>query len=146
MGISLPLIPKASVDKIPILSMASGLSPAAKGDVFPWIFNPPVTYWDGLTEILKYAGDGSVDALKDKTIGYLYLDEVFGREPLPFFDLLAKEVGFNLKLYPVAPADMQEQSSKWDDIHKDNPDLLVMFGWGAMNPTAINQAVKSKFQ
>ena len=46
-GITLSLIPKASVDKIPILSMAYGLSASAKGDVFPWIFNPPATYWDG---------------------------------------------------------------------------------------------------
>ena len=33
-GITLSLIPKASVDKIPILSMAYGLSASAKGDVF----------------------------------------------------------------------------------------------------------------
>ena len=53
-GITLSLIPKASVDKIPILSMAYGLSASAKGDIFPWVFNPPATYWDGLSEILKY--------------------------------------------------------------------------------------------
>ena len=122
------LIPKASVDKIPIIT--SGLRPLGfrRGDVFPWIFNPPATYWDGLSEILKYAGGGSVDALKGKTIGYLYFDAAFGREALPFFQSLAKEVGFNLKLYPVAPADMQNQSSKWLDIRRDNPDLLVMYG------------------
>src|ERR1700677_1145064 len=42
-GITLSLIPKASVDKIPILSMAYGLSAAAKGEVFPWVFHPPIT-------------------------------------------------------------------------------------------------------
>src|SRR5580693_2268996 len=144
-GITLSLIPKAAVDKIPILSMNYGLSAAARGDVFPWIFNPPATYWDGLSEILKYAGGGSIDALKGKTIGYLYFDAAFGREALPFFQSLAKEVGFNLKLYPVAPADMQNQSSKWLEIRRDNPDLLVMYGWGAMNPTAIKEAVKAEF-
>ena len=74
------------------------------------MFNPPITYWDGLSEILKYIGGGSIDALKGKTIGYLYFDAAFGREALPFFQALAKEVGFELKLYPVAPADMQNQS------------------------------------
>ena len=44
-GITLPLIPRASVDKIPILSMAYGLSASARGDIFPWVFNPPDTYW-----------------------------------------------------------------------------------------------------
>ena len=144
-GITLSLIPKASVDKIPILSMAYGLSASAKGEVFPWVFNPPATYWDGLSEILKYVGGGSIDSLKGKTIGYLYFDAAFGREALPFFQSLAKEVGFNLKLYPVAPADMQNQSSKWLDIRRDNPDFLVMYGWGAMNPTAIKEAVKAEF-
>jgi len=114
-GITLSLIPKASVDKIPILSMAYGLSASAKGDVFPWVFNPPATYWDGLSEILKYVGGGSIDALKGKTIGYLYFDAGFGKEPIPLFQALAKDIGFNLKLYPVAPADMQNQSSKWLD-------------------------------
>ena len=53
-GITLQLIPKASVDKIPVLAMAYGLSAAAVGDTFPWIFNPPVTYWDGASAILKH--------------------------------------------------------------------------------------------
>ena len=38
-GITLALIPKASVDGIPILSMAYGLSASAVGQDFPWIFN-----------------------------------------------------------------------------------------------------------
>jgi ABC-type branched-subunit amino acid transport system substrate-binding protein len=54
-GSTLQLIPKASVDKIPILSMAYGLSASADGNVFPWIFNPPATYWDGASMFVKYA-------------------------------------------------------------------------------------------
>ncbi len=56
-GITLQLIPKAAVDKIPVLSMAYGLSASADGQNFPWIFNPPATYWDGLSMIMKYIGD-----------------------------------------------------------------------------------------
>ncbi len=77
-GITLSLIPKASVDKIPILSMAYGLSAAARGDIFPWTFNPPVTYWDGASEILEYLGGGSIDGLKGKTVGYLQFDAAKG--------------------------------------------------------------------
>ncbi len=113
--------------------------------MFPWIFNPPATYWDGASEILKYVGGGSIDALKGKTIGYLYFDAGFGREPIPLFQSLAKDTPFNLKLYPVAPADMQNQSANWLDIRRDKPDFLVMYGWGAMNPTAIKEAVKAGF-
>ena len=42
------LIPKAAAEKIPVLAMAYGLSASADGNNFPWIFNPPATYWDGL--------------------------------------------------------------------------------------------------
>jgi branched-chain amino acid transport system substrate-binding protein len=144
-GITLSLIPRASVDKIPILSMAYGLSASAKGDEFPWIFNPPATYWDGLSEILKYIGGGSIDALNGKTIGFLYFDAGYGREPIPLFQTLAKDVGFTLKLYSVAPNNMQNQSAQWLDIRRDRPDFLVMWGWGAMNPTAVKEAAKVEF-
>ena len=53
-GITLALIPKAAVDHIPVLSMAYGLSASAVGKDFPWIFNPPSTYWDGLSIIIRY--------------------------------------------------------------------------------------------
>ena len=52
-GITLQLIPKAAVDKIPVLSMAYGLSASAIGDKFPWIFNPPATYWDGMSMVTE---------------------------------------------------------------------------------------------
>ena len=144
-GITLSLIPKAAVDKIPILSMAYGLSASARGDLFPWIFNPPTTYWDGLSEILKYVGGGSIDTLKGKTIGFLYLDAGYGREPIPLFQALSRDIGFDLKLYPVAPASMQNQSALWLDVRRDKPDFLVMWGWGAMVPTAVKEAVKTDF-
>ena len=53
-GITLQVIPKAAVDKIPVLSMAYGLSASADGNTFPWIFNPPVTYWDGAATFVRY--------------------------------------------------------------------------------------------
>ena len=58
-GITLPLIPRAAVDKIPVLSMAYGLSASARGDLFPWVFNPPATYWDGMAMApMRHQGTG----------------------------------------------------------------------------------------
>lgn len=147
-GITLPLIPKAAVDKIPVLSMAYGLSASAKGDVFPWIFNPPATYWDGFTQILKYIAEqegGGIEKLQGKKIGYIYLDASFGREPLPLIESLSKELGFEAKLYPVAAADMQNQSSQWLSVRRDRPDYMILYGWGALNSTAVKEAVKTNF-
>jgi len=146
-GITLPLIPRASVDKIPILSMAYGLSASARGDIFPWVYNPPATYWDGMSMIIKYIGEkeGGLDKLKGKKIGFLHLDASFGKEPIPLLQELSKELGFEVALYPVAAQDMQNQSSQWLSARRDRPDYMIMWGWGSMNGAAVKEAVRSGY-
>jgi branched-chain amino acid transport system substrate-binding protein len=143
-GITLQLIPKAAVDKIPILSMAYGLSASADGNDFPWIFNPPATYWDGASAFIRHVADveGGFDKLKGKKIGLLHLDAPYGKEPIPLLQALATDYGFELKLYPVPVAEMQNQTSLWLGIRRDRPDWIYMQGFGAMNPTAIKEASK----
>ena len=146
-GITLQLIPKAAVDKIPVLSMAYGLSASAAGNDFPWVFNPPATYWDGASAFVRHVADveGGFDKLKGKTIGLVHLDAPYGKEPIPLLEALAKDYGFTLKLYPVPGAQMQNQSSIWLDVRRDRPDWIFMQGWGAMNPTALKEAIKVGF-
>jgi branched-chain amino acid transport system substrate-binding protein len=146
-GITLQLIPKAAVDKIPVLSMAYGLSASADGNNFPWVFNPPATYWDGLSIIMKYIADkeGGFDKLKGKTIGYIFFDGGYGREPIPLLEQFAKKYGFETKLYPVPAAEMQNQSAQWLNVRRDKPAWMIMWGWGAMNPTAVREAARTNF-
>ena len=146
-GITLQLIPKASVDKIPVLAMAYGLSAAAVGETFPWIFNPPDTYWDGASAILEHIGEqeGGLDKLQGKKIGFIYLDAGYGREPIPLLEAMAAKYGFELVKYPVPASEMQNQSSQWLNVRRDRPDYMVMWGWGAMNPTAVKEAAKIRF-
>lgn len=142
-GITLQLVPKAPVDKIPVLSMGYGLSATAIGEKFPWGFNYPTTYWNQLSSILKYAD--SKGGLKGKKVGFIYLDVGYGKEPIPLLDALSKKMGFTVTKYPVGVKEMQSQSSHWLKIRKDRPDWIVMWGWGAMNSTAIKEAAKIRF-
>ena len=146
-GITLQIIPKAAVDKVPVLSMAYGLSASADGNEFPWVFNPPATYWDGASAFVRHAADveGGFDKLKGKTIGLVHLDAPYGKEPIPLLQALAQDYGFSLKLYPVPPSQMQNQTSLWLDVRRDRPDWIYMQGWGAMNPTALKEAAKIGF-
>ena len=127
--------------------MAYGLSAAAVGKDFPWIFNPPATYWDGLSMIFKYIGEkeGGLDKLKGKTIGFIFLESGYGREPLPLLEDYAKQYGFTVKEYPVAGKEMQDQSAQWLSVRRDRPAWMIMWGWGAMNPTAVKRASESGF-
>ena len=146
-GTTLQLIPKASVDKIPILSMAYGLSASAVGNEFPWVFNPPMTYWDGLSMIFKYIGgkEGGLDKLKGKTIGFIFFEGGYGREPIPLLEQFARDYGFETRMYPVTVQEMQNQSAQWLSVRRDRPAWMIMWGWGAMNPTAIKEAAKINY-
>jgi branched-chain amino acid transport system substrate-binding protein len=146
-GITLQLIPKAAVDKIPILSMAYGLSASADGNLFPWIFNPPATYWDGASAFIRHVADveGGFDKLKGKVIGLVHLDAPYGKEPIPLLQALAQDYGFELKLYPVPASEMQNQTSLWLNVRRDRPNWIYLQGWGAMNPTAVKEASKIGF-
>jgi len=146
-GITLQVIPKAAVDKLPVFSMAYGLSASADGNLFPWIFNAPATYWDGASAFIRHAADveGGFDKLKGKKIGLIHLDAPYGKEPIPLLQALAQDYGFELKLYPVPASQMQNQTSLWLDVRRDRPDWIYIQGWGAMNPTAVSEAAKNGF-
>ncbi|MGL4288041.1 MAG: ABC transporter substrate-binding protein [Phreatobacter sp.] len=146
-GATLATIPRAHIDKMPIFAMAYGLSAASVGGSFPWVFNPPLTYWDGASVWIQYiAGrEGGLEKLRGKTIGLVHLDAPFGKEPIPVLEALAKEYGFTLKLYPINPNEMQNQSSTWLGIRRDRTDWVLLQGWGAMNPTAVREAGRAGF-
>jgi branched-chain amino acid transport system substrate-binding protein len=143
-GITLQLIPKAPVDKIPVLSMGYGLSAAAVGEKFPWTFTYPATYWDQMSSIIKYI-DSQEGGIKGKKVGFIYLDVGYGKEPIPLLDQLAEEMGFTVAKFPVGVKEMQNQSSHWLNVRKEKPDWMVMWGFGAMNATAIKEAAKIRY-
>jgi len=141
--LTLALIPRAASDEIPVLSMGYGLSAAAIGETFPWTFVYPSSQWSQLSAILKY-----IDAnggLKRKKIGFIYLDDGYGREPIPLLDKLSASQGFAVIKYPVSVTDMQNQFAQWLNVRKERPDWMIMWGWGEMNQTAIKEAVKIRY-
>ena len=144
-GITLQLIPKAPVDQIPVWSMGYGLSAAAIGEKFPYTFTYPASYWSQLSSILSYIQDKEGGSLEGKKIGYIYLDAGYGKEPIPLLEELSKKMNFEVAYFPVGVKEMQNQSSQWLNVRKERPDWMVMWGWGAMNPTAIKEAAKIRF-
>ena len=40
---------------------------------------------------------------------------------------------------------MQNQSSQWLNVRRDKPDWMMMFGWGALHPTALKEAAKVNY-
>jgi branched-chain amino acid transport system substrate-binding protein len=144
-GITLQVLPKTNVDQIPILAPGYGFSPMTDGRTFQWAFNPPASYWDGAYMILSHLAGGELSALSGKKIAFLHLDHPYGKEPLPLLEKLAAEHGFTLVPIPVGLTEMQNQSAQWLQIRREQPDYVVMWGWGAMNAAAIAEAVKTRY-
>lgn len=145
-GVTYALIPKASEDKIPILSMGYGRTSAADGTVFPYIFNFPTTYWSQASAFIKYVGgkEGGMDALKGKKIALVFHNSAYGKEPIKTLETLSKKYGFELMLLPVDHPG-QEQKATWLQIRRAKPDWIFMWGWGVMNQVAIKEAAAIRF-
>lgn len=146
-GITYQLIPKASVDQIPIHSMGYGRTSAANGKVFKWVFNFPATYWSQASGMIKYIGEdrlGGMDKLKGQKVTLVYHNSAYGKEPIRTLEALAAKHGFTFKALPVDHPG-QEQKSTWLQIRRDKPDWILMWGWGVMNQVAIKEAASIRF-
>ena len=145
-GITYQLIPKVTVDKIPLVSMGYGRTSAAVGSVFPWVFNFPTTYWSQATAVIRYIAqqEGGFDNLKGKKIAHVYHNSAYGKEANPTLKVLSEKYGFSLMLLAVDHPG-QEQKATWLQIRKKRPDYVFMSGWGIMNSTAIKEAASINF-
>ena len=145
-GITYQLIPKASVDKIPIHSMGYGRTAAADGRVFKWTFNFPTTYWSQASAFIRYVGaqEGGMGNLKGKKIALVYHNSAYGKEPIATLEVLAKKYGYDLTLLAVDHPG-QEQKATWLQVRRQKPDWVFMWGWGVMNQVAVKEAAAINF-
>lgn len=143
-GITYQLIPKVTADGIPMLTSGLGRTSAANGKVFKWVFNFPVNYWDGASIMINYLLSENGNSLKGKKIALLYHNSAYGKEPIRTLQDLSKKYGFELLLEAVDHPG-QDQKSQWLDIRRKRPDYVLMWGWGIMNPVAIQEAANIRF-
>jgi len=140
-GITYQLIPKAPIDKVVIHSMGYGMTAAADGRWFPWVFNFPMTYWSQASAFIRYVGqqEGGLEKLKGKKIVHIYHNSPYGREANPTLEELARRYGFELTLLAVDHPG-QEQKATWLQVRRIAPDWIYISGWGVMNQVAVKEA------
>ena len=143
-GITYQLIPKATADGIPILSMGYGRTSAANGKIFSHVFNYPANYWVGASAVINHILSLNNGDIKGKKIALVYHNSAYGKEPIRTLQELEKKHGFTLSLLPVDHPG-QEQKSQWLQIRRERPDYVTMWGWGVMNPTAIQEAANIRY-
>ena len=143
-GITYQIIPKAAQDGIPLHTMGYGRTSAADGTVFNNVFNYPANYWDAASVAVNYLLEENGGDLSGKTIALVYHNSAYGKEPIRTLESLAEKHGFTLTQIAVEPPG-QEQKSQWLQIRRERPDYVLMWGWGVMNQTAIQEAANVRF-
>jgi branched-chain amino acid transport system substrate-binding protein len=140
-AITYSLIPKAPIDKVVVHSAGYGMTAAADGRWFPWVFNFPMTYWSQASAFIKYVAqqEGGMDKLKGKKIAHIYHNSAYGKEANPTLEDLARRHGIELTLLAVDHPG-QEQKATWLQIRRLNPDWIYISGWGVMNQVAVKEA------
>jgi branched-chain amino acid transport system substrate-binding protein len=145
-GITFALTEKAPTDKIPVITFGYGRSESKDGSVFQWNFPLLGTYWTAADIIVQYLAKevGGTAALRGKKIVHLYLDSPYGKEPLPVLEANAQKYGFSLTPMPVTAPGL-EQKSQWLQIRQLRPDYVILWGYGVMDPTAMQEAASVNF-
>lgn len=145
-GITFALTERAINDKIPILTPAYGISESADGEVFKWSFPIGGTHWASADTQIQYLGQkvGGIEKLKGKKVTLLYHDSPYGKEAISVMTSRSKMHSFELDLIPV-PHPGLDQKSAWLQIRRNKPDFVLLWGWGVMNSTALNEAQSTGF-
>ena len=145
-GITFALTEKAAVDKIPLMTMGYGLSISQDGKAFKWNFPYRGSYWTGADILIQHIGKnaGGLDKLKGKKVAYVYHDSPYGKDAIPLMEARAKMHGFELQLLPVTAPGV-EQKATWLQVRQSRPDYVLLWGWGALNATALKEAQATGF-
>jgi branched-chain amino acid transport system substrate-binding protein len=154
-GITYALIPKATEDKIVLISGGYGRADASDGRVFPWIFTIPTNYWSQNTAKIKFIAmqqgwDGKDMAtigkyLKGLKIANLHIDVPYGQETKPILDAMSKKFGFQVRHFPV-PWPGIDQKAQWMDIaRRYKADWVINRNWGVSCTVPLKEAARLGF-
>jgi branched-chain amino acid transport system substrate-binding protein len=138
------LTERATQDQIPLLTSGVGRADAADGWVFPYVFNPPISYWSQNTAKIRFIGQraGGMAQLKGRKIAHVYLDNDYGRETLPILDTQAARYGFTVQHLAVPPPGL-DQKATWLRVKVAQPDWVILRSTGGvMTPTALKEAAQ----
>jgi branched-chain amino acid transport system substrate-binding protein len=142
--LSYALTERATHDQIPLLTVGLGRTDAADGRVFPYVFNPPITYLSQNTAKIRFIGQraGGMEQLKGRKIAHVYADNDYGRETIALLDTQAAQYGFTVQHLAVPPPGL-DQKETWRRVKAAQPDWVILRSTGGiMTPTALKEAAQ----
>jgi branched-chain amino acid transport system substrate-binding protein len=137
------LIERATHDQIPLLMISMGRSDVSEGRVFPYVFNPPISFLSLNTAKIRFIGQrvGGMEKLKGLKIAHVYWDDDYGKETIPILDTQAARYGFTVQHLPVQPPGL-DQKATWLRVKVAQPDWVILRTAGVMTTTALQAAAQ----
>lgn len=128
-------------DHMPTTSPGFGISAAADGTRFPFLFPIAATYWSQGAAAVQFAKDQLGGDLKGKKIAYVYFDNPAGKEPMPVLEALQKSEGFDLRTFAVPPPGVELGAQIIDITQRYHPDFIVAHLFGR-SPSLLIKGLK----
>jgi branched-chain amino acid transport system substrate-binding protein len=125
-------------DHIPTTSPGFGISAAADGKRYPYLFPIAATYWSQGAAAIKFVKDKLGD-LKGKKIAYVYYDNPAGKEPIAIIEDLQKREGFELRTFAVPPPGVELGAQALDITQRYKPDFIINHLFGRSPSVAIKE-------
>jgi len=129
---------KLEEDHIPTTSPGFGISAAADGKRFPYLFPIAATYWSQAAAAVKFIKDKLGD-LHGKKIAYVYYDNPAGKEAMPILEALQKQEGYELRTFAVPPPGVEMGAQALDITQRYKPDFIIDHLFGRSPSVAIKE-------
>jgi branched-chain amino acid transport system substrate-binding protein len=128
-------------DQIPTTSPGFGISAAADGTRFPYLFPVAATYWSQAAGAVKFTKDQLGGDLKGKKIAYVYYDNPAGKEAMPILEALQKQEGFDMRTFAVPPPGVELGAQVIDITQRYHPDFIIAHLFGR-SPSVLIKSLK----
>ena len=130
---------KLTEDRIPGTSPGFGISAAADGSRYPFLFPIAASYWSQGAAAVKFVKDQFGGNLKGKKIAYLFYDNPAGREPIPVLEELSRQEGFELRTFAVPPPGVEMGAQVLDVAQRYRADFVITHLFGRSPSVSIKE-------
>ena len=139
------LTARLAEDKIPGTSPGFGSALSADGIKYPYLFPIAASYWSQMAGALQFAKTQLGGSLKGKKIAYLMYDNPAGKEPLPILEAIAKQEGFEHRVFAVPPPGVEMGAQILDLAQRFRPDFVVTHLFGRSPSVSVKELKRNGY-
>jgi branched-chain amino acid transport system substrate-binding protein len=132
-------------DKIPGTSPGFGSAVSRDGGKYPYLFPMAASYWSQMAGGLQFAKTQLGGNLKGKKIAYIMYDNPAGKEPLPVLEAIAKQEGFDFRVFAVPPPGVEMGAQILDLTQRYRPDFVITHLFGRSPSVSVKELKRNGF-